>query len=355
MKITRLFVLLLCALSGFAVPAHAAPVNSVAIAIQGDANATLRDENFLITGRPSESFSFIPPPEVDTDGIETFLEASRSAAAGSATATAYARAIAQGGRIGAGIIIGASGEDIDNEPPFFPKLIDATGRVTLATATASYKELIRITPDEVPDGTPVGTPVRIPGLMFLNAEGDVGVNVSGRLSQAQVTLQLKDIDGGTRTLPDAPYSASSQCGANNCWGYAQRSISAYTSPPTNVDIFLDPPFGEGGGVIRVELIGTVGHELTLGYQISVSGTVASGDGAAIVTADFSHTLKWGGIEGIFNRNTGERIEDVTIKSESGFDYMRSFDAQVPEPASFALLIAASCFWPWRTRTRGCRT
>jgi hypothetical protein len=348
MKIARLSVLLICALAGLAVPALPAKELSVGIAISGRADATLRDANFQIIGRPSDSFNFNPPVEIDLEGIETSLEASRTAVAGSAIAEAHARAIANAGSIGAGITIGASGEDIDDEPAFFPKLIDAVGIVNLATATASFKETLIARPAP---GVPNGLPVRIPAFLFVDIEGSFGVTASGRLSQGQATFQLKDVDGGTKTLPDAPYSLTSQCPANNCWGFIQRNISAYTAPPTDVDIRLEPPVGEGGGTVRVEVHATVGQEFTLGYQISVSGNASSGDGAVVVSADFSHTLKWGGIEGIFNRNTGERIEGLTIVSESGFDYTRSFDAQVPEPACIALMMAASCFWPRRTRAR----
>jgi hypothetical protein len=61
-------------------------------------------------------------------------------------------------------------------------------------------------------------------------------------------------------------------------------------------------------------------------------------GTALLTANFSSSLKWGGIESVTDLE-GNPIprEDWTITSESGFDYSRPFDEQVPEPASLGLI------------------
>jgi hypothetical protein len=346
MKITKLSVLLMCALSGLAAPALAVFENEAQIGTAGRANAILRDANFNVIGRPEDSFSHMPLPHVDPKGVEVFLTTSQSANAGSGSALAILHAVGEAGRIGAGITLGAAGDDFP-EPPGFPTLIDASGAVTLAFARASWKETLRVPP--VP-GVPMGTPIRAHGLLYLDVEGEFGITASGRLSGGHAAVQLKDVDGAEQSIPDAPYSTS-QCGVANCWGYLEKNLNAYTAPPTNVDIFLEPPTGEAGGAIKVDIIGNVGSLITAGYEITVSGTVGSGDGAVAIRADFSHTLKWGGIEAIFNRNTGELIEGLTIESESGFDYMRSYDAQVPEPSSIALVIAASCFLLRRTRAR----
>jgi hypothetical protein len=92
--------------------------------------------------------------------------------------------------------------------------------------------------------------------------------------------------------------------------------------------------------------------LTIGYEITVSGIAGSGDGAVAVGGDFSRSLKWGGVVSITNNANGQLLEGLRIESESGFDYMRSFDEQqVPEPSSVLLLAAALYAWPVRARPR----
>jgi hypothetical protein len=66
-----------------------------------------------------------------------------------------------------------------------------------------------------------------------------------------------------------------------------------------------------------------------------------GESHATVLADYSNTLTWGGITGVFNAATGERLENWTITSESGFDYSKPY---VPEPSSVVLLCSALCVW-----------
>ena len=61
-------------------------------------------------------------------------------------------------------------------------------------------------------------------------------------------------------------------------------------------------------------------------------------GTAISIANAAHTLSWGGITSVVYADTGEPIDDWSVTSASGFDYVH---AAVPEPATPALLMFAA--------------
>jgi hypothetical protein len=243
--------------------------------------------------------------------------------------------VAEAGRIGAGIIIGATG----HFNPATPSVFEGEGAVNVARARASFKETWQVPP--VP-GIPVGTSIRINSLLFLSTEGELGVVASGRSSAGSVSIQLKAADGAVGGLPVPPFT-SQQCPDLNCWGFA----AVNTTPSSPLDVTFEPP-----GAIAVRAFGVVGGSLQIGYEITVSGIAGSGDGAVIVSGDFSHTLKWGGIVSITNNANGQLLEGLRIQSDSGFDYMRSYDEQqVPEPSSIALLCSTLFLIQRRSRTQ----
>lgn len=53
------------------------------------------------------------------------------------------------------------------------------------------------------------------------------------------------------------------------------------------------------------------------------------------SADYGHTVYWGGVQSVTDALTGEPISDWSMKSLSGADYTRSFEP-VPEPSTIAL-------------------
>ena len=63
---------------------------------------------------------------------------------------------------------------------------------------------------------------------------------------------------------------------------------------------------------------------------------------AAIDGRFSGSIHWGGIESVEDAITGEVIDDWTITSQSGFDYSKSFENQVPEPSSLVLLASTLC-------------
>ena len=62
-------------------------------------------------------------------------------------------------------------------------------------------------------------------------------------------------------------------------------------------------------------------------------------GAATGTADFSHTVEWGGITSVIDETTGLPDPDWSVESASGFDYAHPFE--LPEPGSLVLAAIGS--------------
>ena len=84
---------------------------------------------------------------------------------------------------------------------------------------------------------------------------------------------------------------------------------------------------------------TFGLGTTLGYTMDVyaradASTFLGGSGtSASAVSNFSSTLAWGGITGVFDAN-GDPVAGYTATSRSGFDYSV---AAVPTPSTAALL------------------
>lgn len=87
-----------------------------------------------------------------------------------------------------------------------------------------------------------------------------------------------------------------------------------------------------------------------GVQLTMRAQAEAPTNAGI-EGDFHGSIHWGGIVSVQNADTGELITDWTVTSQSGFDYSKSFEQQVPEPASIALLGFALCLWLRRARIR----
>lgn len=70
-----------------------------------------------------------------------------------------------------------------------------------------------------------------------------------------------------------------------------------------------------------------------------AGVFARGGGTGYVfsDSDFSHTLRWGGLTSAVVGGQ-DVTNNVTIMSDSGFDFVQAMSGAVPEPASWAILL-----------------
>ncbi|MRR49878.1 MAG: PEP-CTERM sorting domain-containing protein [Rhodocyclaceae bacterium] len=61
-------------------------------------------------------------------------------------------------------------------------------------------------------------------------------------------------------------------------------------------------------------------------------------GISTAGTDFSHTVTWGGVVGIYDSN-GQLLSDYSLTSASGSDWTKPFTAPVPEPEAYAMMLA----------------
>jgi hypothetical protein len=108
--------------------------------------------------------------------------------------------------------------------------------------------------------------------------------------------------------------------------------------------------------IPVTLVMQDGVPFTLDYTLellaissAVLGTTSTTalDTAAFIDADFTHTLRWGGILSATDSITGLPVTDYSLISASGFDYR--YAAPTPEPATALLLVTSAATTMHRRR------
>lgn len=95
--------------------------------------------------------------------------------------------------------------------------------------------------------------------------------------------------------------------------------------------------------IRLSVPNGTSIDLSWAWQLSVGlyqGGIANGvtpHASGTITADFSHTGKWGGLFSVTDTSTGKPVTDLQLSSALGVDWAKpSSAAPVPEPASWAL-------------------
>jgi hypothetical protein len=94
-------------------------------------------------------------------------------------------------------------------------------------------------------------------------------------------------------------------------------------------------------VVEFAIPVVVGESFSFGvYGYAQAGMRSASGVAGISTADtdFSHTVTWGGLVGIYDMNHN-LMSGATLTSASGEDWTRPLAAPVPEPESWAMLMA----------------
>jgi hypothetical protein len=163
----------------------------------------------------------------------------------------------------------------------------------------------------------------------LIVHGSLSIN-PGAKGGGAAKFRLRDFDANHPSLPPAPIPSGFPLSLGpDLWGYVQKDSTH------SADIDLQPPT-----VIPSSRVCNTGLTCTVGYVMEVLGYGrTSPNGFEVTDASFSNTLTWGGITSVRDALTGEPVEDWTITSESGFDYSKSYEQQVPEPSSLGLIVA----------------
>lgn len=210
----------------------------------------------------------------------------------------------------------------DNDPQF-------GGNIgVVASATVEYNDLLTI------EFTPSDTPLHIQGFYRLTGQMNLAATKSGANPDVHADAFTRVDLSGTGMPLVTKFSHMNTSGAND------------VKLPDAVNEFSYDLFS--------------GVEKAIQLKLQVSGTASAGgshlsffnagSAAAGFTADFSHTLEWGGITKVTNLLTGEVVTDWTVTSASGYDYSQLF--LVPEPSSWLLLFGGVTALRLSRRTRG---
>ncbi len=179
----------------------------------------------------------------------------------------------------------------------------------------------------------------------------VGGGLTGHSGYITAELNLSGIWGGNVPVNLDPYveGATATIGVN-LWGTGMTQYCGfYSYCVTRQFVTQGLPHDRGGAlppVITVNIPVLFGSPTELGYTLEVTadtnvvsrvvaGHVTQGAWAESIV-DYSHTLSWGGITGVFDAS-GNAVSNFTVTSASGFEYAAV--APVPEPETYAMLLA----------------
>jgi len=186
----------------------------------------------------------------------------------------------------------------------------------------------------------------------LFVSGSLGGNIgpNGRRDQSSVDVTARIIGTG---MPPGDFSSlppilSGACGG---WAYCDRQYSGFLGPTAG---YGTVSYDGIPSLIEVLIPIFFGREGTLTYTLDavvdpraatfMEGLGTSADGLV----DYSSTLLWGGITGVFDA-FGNPIFDFTVTSVSGFDYLMRPNPGVPEPGTLLLLGSLLPLVAWRRR------
>lgn len=232
----------------------------------------------------------------------------------SAITTANAAAHAEIGKLGINIQAGGSaGQD------------KAKAEAT-ASAVAEWRYIAPFISNRLPDGAMV----TVHSVLFL--EGDLNGVISGENASIFGSFRIEDLSGFPG-LPAAPYDGGT-------WGliHAVNGVPEVNEVPAAIRLTRQMrnnalnPIG-----FRFSLFGLAQSDTTTNLTIEAKA------GNALVTADASHSLRWGGIESVIDE-FGNPVTDWTFIGANGFDFSKPFP--VPEPTggvtAFGALLLLCC-------------
>jgi hypothetical protein len=185
----------------------------------------------------------------------------------------------------------------------------------VASATVEYNDLLTI------QFFPSNTPMHIQGFYRLTGQMNVAATKNGSNPDIQADAFARVDLSGTGMPLVSKFSHMNTSGIND------------VKLPDAVNEFSYDVFSDVEKAIQLKLQ-VSGSASAGGSHLS---TFKGGSAAAGFTADFSHTLEWGGITKVTNLLTGEDVTNWTVTSASGYDYSQLFE--VPEPNSWVLLLS----------------
>jgi hypothetical protein len=145
---------------------------------------------------------------------------------------------------------------------------------------------------------------------------------NGGFPNFEIKVELPDL---ASTVFDFTYTLSNYNGFVSAGGGSLNGMR-YSGPYTGAFDFSIPFDSLVGQTVKVSLTCAV-----------FAFTVRAGDTAG-GTCDFAHTVTWGGVSQVLDQN-GDPVSGVNITGATGANYAQSFVSGVPEPASWAMMLA----------------
>jgi hypothetical protein len=160
----------------------------------------------------------------------------------------------------------------------------------------------------------------------LDLSGTLGGNIVGITAYGGET-------GINETVRMIGTGMTASCGGG--WNYC---ASAYSDSHSNLNTFASNLTPIITLLIPVIFGSQTGLTYTLDLLAGAFVGTRPGELASSVDSFADYTLSWGGITGVYEAN-GNSVSNFTTTSTSGFDYSQQAAAPVPEPETYAMLLA----------------
>ncbi|WP_243375419.1 PEPxxWA-CTERM sorting domain-containing protein [Sandarakinorhabdus cyanobacteriorum] len=199
--------------------------------------------------------------------------------------------------------------------------VNTTGMYTVSgmTSVVSFTDVLTVSAPGLTSGSFVASLI-IDGLLSPRASS-VPLSDNGGYPNFEIKVELPDL---ATTVFDFNYTASNQNGVVG--GAGSLNGMRYGGPYTGTFNFSIPFDTLVGQTVKVSLTCAVFA------QTRNIGDTAGG------TCDFAHTVTWGGVSQVLNQH-GNVVTGVNITGATGANYAQSFAGAVPEPASWAMMLA----------------
>ncbi len=205
------------------------------------------------------------------------------------------------------------------------------GIVDSSRVTARWQDTLIFTGNEPGRTTTIAATLKLDG--GFGGDGALSLGPQVDAAYTRTSLSILATLNGTSVIPVSPYY-----GFGGIWGVSTLNARGGQPAP----IIFEPPES-----VTVIMTFTQGQVYVLDYRmevqsdswaaINLAAAAAPQEAEAEWSANFGNTLTWGGITSVTDTLTGLPLDNYSLTSASGIDYVQA----VPEPSSYLLAAAAT--------------